>query len=137
VEPLQTALAAEHAAVYVLAVIGGRTSRSSSPGLYADLRRAYETHRARRDRLEALIADAGQQPVAAAPAYATPAGIDAPAGARRAARAIEEGCTRTYAFVVAGTTGAHRQWAIGALTDAAVRSLSFGAAPSALPGVEA
>lgn len=135
-EQLQTALAAEHAAVYVLAALGGRTSRSSSPGLYADLRAAYEVHRARRDRLQSLIADTGADPVGPSPAYATPRRIDSARGLRRAAAAIEQRCADTYAYVVGETTGAERAWGIGALTDAAVRSLSFGAAPSALPGVQ-
>lgn len=135
-QPLQTALGAEHAAVYVYAVLGGRTSRTDTPALYSALRAAYETHRARRDRLQSLVADAGAEPVAPAPAYATPADIDSPRGVRRAAAAIEEGCARTYAYVVGGTTGAERAWAVTALTDAAVRSLSFGAVPSALPGLD-
>ena len=136
VEPLQTALAAEHAAVYLLALLGGRTSRSTAPGLYADLRSAYETHRARRDQLQSMVADAGDEPVAAAPAYATPTGIDRVRGVRRAARQVERSCATTYAWLVAETEGSTRAWAVNALTDAAVRSLSFGAAPAVLPGVE-
>ena len=135
-EPLQTALAAEHAAVYVYAVLGGRTSRTDSPDLYAAVRTAYETHRARRDRLQSLVADAGAEPVGPAAAYATPPRIDSARGLRRAAAAIEHRCAATYAYVVGESTGADREWAIGALSDAAVRSLTFGAAPSALPGVE-
>jgi hypothetical protein len=134
-EPLQTALAAEHAAVYVYALLGGRTSRSDAPDLYAALRTAYETHRARRDRLQSLIADRGAEPVGPQPAYATPRRIGSARGLRHAALVIEQGCAETYAYVVAETTGTERRWGIGALADAAVRSLSFGAAPSALPGV--
>jgi hypothetical protein len=135
-EPLQTALAAEHAAVYLYAVLGGRTSRASAPDLSADLRRAYETHRARRDQLQSLIADSGQQPVGPQPAYAAPQRIDGPRGVRRAALALERSCAQTYAWLVSETDGAHRSWAINALKDAAVRELSFGGAPSTLPGVE-
>ena len=135
-EPLQTALAAEHAAVYVFAVLGGRTSRADSPDLYAAVRTAYDTHRGRRDRLQSLIADGGAKPAGPEAAYATPPRLDSVRGLRRAAAAIERRCAATYAYVVGVSTGADREWAVGALTDAAVRSLSFGAAPSALPGVE-
>jgi hypothetical protein len=134
-EPLQAALAAEHAAVYVYAVLGGRTSRTDSPELYAALRRAYETHRARRDRLQSLIADGGAEPVGPAAAYATPDRIESAQGRRRAAAAIEQRCAATYAYVVGLTAGAEREWGIDALTDAAVRSVSFGATPTALPGL--
>ena len=134
-EPLQTALAAEHAAVYVYGVLGGRTSRTTAPGLYADLRRAYETHRARRDQLQALIADAGLEPAGPAAAYATPERIGGPAGLRRAALALERSCVETHAWLVAQTDGAHRSWAINALRDGAVRELGFRGTPETFPGI--
>lgn len=134
-DPLQTALAAEHAAVYLYAVIGGRTSRTDAPGLYAALRRAYESHRARRDQLQGLLADAGRDPVGPAPAYATPQGIDSVPGIRRAALALERSCAQTYAWLVAQTDGAHRAWAINALRDGAVRELGFRGTPETFPGI--
>ena len=49
VEALQTALAAEHAALYVYGVLGARTSESGTPALFAEVTGAYATHRAQRD----------------------------------------------------------------------------------------
>jgi hypothetical protein len=133
--PLQAALAAEHAAVYVYGILGGRTSRGDAPALYDALRSAYETHRARRDHVQSLVADTGEDPVAADPAYLTPAGIGSANGVRRAALDLERSCAETYAWVVSRTAGADRSWAVNALKDAAVRELAFGGTPQTLPGV--
>lgn len=136
VEALQTALAAEHAAVYVYGVLGGRTSQSASPQLFTAVTAAYAVHRARRDHLVSEIAAAGADPVAAEPAYDVPRGLDRPAGVSRAALDTERSCATTYAWLVASTTGADRRWAIGALNDAAVRELGFGGAPETFPGAD-
>nr|WP_246416058.1 ferritin-like domain-containing protein [Nocardioides luti] len=131
---MQTALAAEHAAVYVYGALGGQTSQAGSPTFYAAIAAAYTEHRARRDLVTRELRDLGATPVAAEPAYALPTGIDTPAGVTRAALALERGCATTYAATVAGTVGPRRRWAIGALTDAAVRELAFGGRPQDLPG---
>jgi hypothetical protein len=135
VQPLQTALAAEHAAVYVYGVLGGRTSRADAPQLSDALRSAYENHRAHRDRLQSLIVDAGAEPVAPAPAYEAPAGIDSTRGVRRAALALQRSCVETYAWVVSKTHGDARSWAINALKDGAVRELTFRGTPETFPGI--
>ncbi|MFT4286395.1 ferritin-like domain-containing protein [Nocardioides sp.] len=134
--PEQTALAAEHAACYVYGVLAARTSQSDSPGLYGVLRSGFEHHRARRDRLTALIADAGQTPVPAEPAYQVPGRTGSPAGIRRAALTLERGCATTYAWLVAQTTGEDRRWAVEVLTETALRELSLKGSPQTLPGVD-
>lgn len=134
-EPLQVALAAEHAAVFVYAALGAQTSRTAAPALHARLTRAYVVHRNRRDRLSALLAAAGADPVAAEPGYALPADLGTVAAVTTRARELEEAAASTYAFVVASTTGAARTWAVEALVDAAVRGLGFGARPERLPGI--
>jgi len=135
VTPLQTALAAEHAAVYVYGVLGGRASRTGPPDLSRALRSAYESHRARRDRLQALLADSGEEPVGPAPAYATPQRIDSPPGIRRAALELERSCAETYAWVVSQTDDAARSLAVDALKDGAVRGLTFRGTPETFPGI--
>lgn len=135
IDALQTALAGEHAAVYLYGVLGGRTSRTDSPRLYAAIRAAYTHHRSRRDHLTGLLADAGAVPTPAAGGYAIPPGIDRPRGARAAALAIEQAAAATYAFLVGEVVGDERAWATAALTDAAVRSLGFGGAAEPLPGL--
>jgi len=134
-DALQAALAAEHAAVFVYGALGGQTSQSDDPILYAQVTDAYVIHRSRRDRLISLIEDDGRQPVAAEPGYDLPADLSTPAAVAGRARELERGCSATYAFVVASTTGQDRKWAIEVLLDTAVRSLGFGGKPERLPGL--
>lgn len=135
VEALATALAAEHAAVFVYGALGGQTSQSADPRLFAAVTDAYVAHRARRDELTAAITAAGGEPVAAEPGYDLPPDLsDSRTVADRALR-LERACASTYAYVVASTTGEHRRWAVDALVDAAVRQLAFGGDPEPLPGL--
>ena len=131
---LQAALAAEHAAVHVYGAVGARTSQTAQPVLFAAVTAAYAQHRARRDSLDARVRELDATPVAAQPAYRLPP-LESPDDVRAAARDLEAGTARAYAFVVASTTGDTRAWAATALTDAAVRGLSFGGAPEVLPGL--
>ena len=134
VEPLQTTLAGEHAAVFVLGVLGGRTSRSATPALYDALSAAYAAHRARRDQLVREITDLGATPVAAEAVYEVPRPLDTPDQVTRAALEVERGCAATYSWLVANTAGADRRRAITALNEAAVRELVFRGTPEMFPG---
>lgn len=134
-QALQTALAAEHAAVFVYGALGGQTSQSAAPALYAAVTDAYVTHRGRRDELVHRIEEIGHDPVAAEPAYDLPADLSTTTAVSRRALALERSCAATYAFVVASTTGADRRWAVEALLDSAVRELAFGGEPERLPGL--
>ncbi len=133
IEALQTALAAEHAAVWVYGALGGRTSRSATPELAAAVTAAYDAHRARRDRLSAALVDLDADPVAAEPAYELPR-LGDPDQVTRAALEVERACARTYAYVVASTVSEQRRSAIGALNEAAVRELVFRGTPEMFPG---
>ncbi len=135
IRALQATLAAEHAAVFVYGALGGQTSQSASPGLYADVTDAYLTHQQRRDELTTVIAKAGAEPVAAEPGYDLPADLSTPAAVEARALRLERACAATYAFLVASTQGAQRRWAIAALRDAAVRELAFGGSAEPLPGL--
>ena len=77
-DALQTALAAEHAALHVYGALGARTSISATPGLYAELVAAHDAHRDLRDELTERIREAGAEPVAAEPAYELPAPLATP-----------------------------------------------------------
>ncbi|HEY0951235.1 DUF4439 domain-containing protein [Nocardioides sp.] len=134
-DALQAALAAEHAAVYVYGALGGRTSQSATPELFAAVSRAYEAHRARRDELTAAVLDLEAEPVAAEPAYELPA-LETPRQVERAALAVERACASTYAFVVENSTAGRRRSAIGALNEAAVRELVFRGTPEMFPGAD-
>ncbi|UMG92019.1 ferritin-like domain-containing protein [Nocardioides sp. TF02-7] len=134
-DALGTALAAEHAAVFVYGALGGQTSQSSDPQLFAEVTDAYVVHRGRRDRLTAMITEAGGEPPAAEPGYDLPADLSGPVAVADRALRVERACAATYAYVVASTAGEERQWAVAALVDAAVRQVTFGGEPTALPGL--
>jgi hypothetical protein len=131
---LQTALAGEHAALYVYGALGARTSESGTPVLFALVTEAYETHRAWRDLLTSRLVDEGATPTPAAPTYVLPDTAPTPAGVATAAIGVEERCADTYAYVVANTAGADRSWAVAALTRTATRIVGLGAPPDVLPG---
>lgn len=134
VEALQTALAAEHAALFVYGSLGAQTSESATPHVFAEVVDAYSTHRAWRDLLTTRLREEGVEPVPAAPTYELP---DIPAnviGVVTAACDLEARCCETYAYVVASTVGQDRSWAIQALTRAAVRQTALGLPPGSWPG---
>jgi hypothetical protein len=133
-DPLQTALAAEHAAVYVFGVLGGRTSRHATPALYDAVAAAYAVHRDRRDQLTRSITEAGADPLAAEPAYDLPRTPERADPIKRAALRTERACATTYAWLTENSAGPDRRWAIDALRDSAVRELAFGGTPEAFPG---
>jgi Domain of unknown function (DUF4439) len=133
-EALQDTLSAEHAALHLYGLYGGRTSQSAAPALFETLQDGHGVHRARRDQLRLMIADLGADPVAAGAAYDEPAGLRSAPQVARAARATEQACAETYAAMVARTSGRHRRWAATALTEAAVQQLRLGGRPEAFPG---
>ncbi len=136
VESLQQTLAAEHAAIYVLAALGGRASSLPPPSpLRAALDAAYDAHVARRDELRSMISAAGDDPVAAETAYRLPRPLTSRTQIAAEALRVERACVTTYAALVAATVDAERRWAIDALVTTAVGELSFGGGPEPLPGV--
>jgi hypothetical protein len=136
VDALQTTLAAEHAAVYVYGALGGRTSRSATPDLFAAVEAAYAAHRARRDLLTRELTELDAEPVAAEAAYELPRGLDRPDGIARAGLELERSCAETYAYLVASTEAERRRWAIAVLNETAVRELAFRGTPETFPGAD-
>ena len=134
-DALQTALAAEHAALHVYGTLGARTSLSETPLLYDTVVAAYDAHRDLRDELTERVSEAGAEPVAAGPAYDLPSPLATPDDITRAARDIERRCEATYAWVVEQTSGQARRVAVTALTQSAVRALAFRGSPEIFPGL--
>jgi uncharacterized protein DUF4439 len=134
VEALQTTLAAEHAAVWVYGLLGGRTSAAATPELYRSVFAAYAGHRSRRDQLVRILTERGEAPVAAEPAYEVSGPVNGPQRVAAVALETEEACAATYAWLVANTVAEERRWAIGALNEAAVRELAFRGTPEMFPG---
>jgi len=125
--PLQSALAAEHAAVYGYEVVGGVLGASDQLATTS-----YEAHRGRRDQ---LLARLGADAVAAEAAYSLPFQVGNEKQARRLARLLEQRCAAAYADVVSRTSGEVRLLAARALSECAVRGLSWGAEPEPFPGL--
>jgi uncharacterized protein DUF4439 len=135
VQALQKALAAEHAAVHLYGLLGGQSSKSRQPVLFAKLEQTYEEHRAARDELTVLVTRNGADPVPAKVDYKVPGPTSTPGQIRAVARTLERRVTRTYGELVANTAGAERRWAITTLDASALRELSFGVKPSHFPGL--
>ncbi|CUR59694.1 conserved hypothetical protein [metagenome] len=134
-EALQTTLAGEHAAVWTYATLGGQTSQSAQAVLFDRIARGYVVHRARRDQLISMVRDLGVVPAPAAPAYELLNRAATPTQVTNAALALEQRCAGVYADLVAATVEQQRQWAITALTDAAVRGLGYRGSPEIFPGL--
>ena len=134
VEALQTALAGEHAVDPHRRVLGGQTSRSATPSLFREVTAGYAAHRGRRDQLVRSLRDLDAEPVAAEVAYALPNPVSNPRQVGLAALVTEQRCAATYADTVARTTGRRREFAIAALTEAAVRQLGLRGSPETFPG---
>lgn len=135
-DALQATLAGEHAALYLYGALGGRTSLTTTPALYAALRQGYDVHRAQRDQLTLVVRDLGAEPVAAAVAYDLPDPVASAVDVAREALALEQRCAAAYSSLVAQSVGDQRRWAVTALTSSAVRQLATGGAAEAFPGVE-
>ena len=135
VSALQDVLAAEHAALYLYALLGARTSRSAEPVVAGLLEESYAVHRARRDRLEAVLRSLEQEPVAAEPAYVLdPDVAEGTRAVLAGARRVERACAEAYGWLVSASPSAQRRWAVTALSEAAVRELALRGAPEMLPG---
>ena len=131
VDALQVALAGEHAITYAYGVLGARLAGPARERA----RRAYDAHRAVRDRLDALVREHGGQPVVAAAAYELPFAVRTEADARRLAGRVEERTAAPYADLVAAATGPVRRFAATALRDAAVRAAGWRGETQPFPGL--
>jgi len=117
---LAALLAAEHAAIYGYGVLGARLDDATRRTALT----AYDSHRARRDQLAALLRSTGESP--APPA----AGYDVATPTREAALALavrlEEGLSLRWRDLVAGTDDrALRTLAVGGLQETAVRAATW------------
>lgn len=133
---LQSCLAAEHAAVFGYALLGGVLAAGASTAPAARLAVAsYDEHRRRRDSLTELIADGGGAPAVASATYQTPFRVGDLASARHLARVLESRCASVYAQATAQLSGDGRLLTSATLLDCATRGGSWGASVSAFPGL--
>ncbi|XVQ13315.1 ferritin-like domain-containing protein [Spirillospora sp. CA-255316] len=135
VDALQTALRAEHAAVYGYGVVGARLRGS----LRESARTLWNAHRIRRDELTARITALGAVPAAAAPAYRLPVQVTSARGAARVAAALEDDLVISYTGLAGSTDAALRTFAARAMQEAmarAVRWHSLSGRPAERPSAE-
>jgi hypothetical protein len=120
VQALQTALAAEHAAVWGY----GLASAFLPPQSDDKLTEGSAAHRARRDATERMLRDAGVAPVPAAPGYLTPQPVTDVASAVAMVTTLETDAAVAWRSVVERSPAdpAIRSAALDALTGAAVRA---------------
>lgn len=130
---LQSALAAEHAAVYGYGVAGAMLAGGQQAAARAD----WTAHQVARDNLAAILTRLGATPVAASPAYQLPFAVTGAASAARLATALENGVTRAYLGVVAVTDPALRAFGASAMQAAAGRSAAWSGSTQAFPGLSA
>lgn len=133
---LQSALAAQHAALYVVGALGAQTSASATPDLFDLLVATYEEHRTRRDELGALVQAQGAEPVAAQTAYALPADLTTPEAVTRAGLEVQRACSAAWAYLVGTSPRPERDYALQALKMTAVRELAFRGTPEMFPGTD-
>lgn len=130
VEVLQTALAAEHAALWVLQLVTAFLPDAHE----AAVAEAANVHRARRDSTERLLRDLGVMPAPAEPAYTGPAPVTDRASALALLVTAEADLTTTWRAVIERTDDAElRRVALDALTEAAVWAARWRVAASADP----
>lgn len=133
---LQDALAAEHAAVWVLGLLLARTSASGDPVLAAELSASLGAHRAQRDLLTAQVRDLGEEPVAAAASYDVGSAPRSRGEVIALAVRTEERVAAAWAALVAALPAGERGPARRALADAAVRGLVVRGSPEIFPGAD-
>jgi hypothetical protein len=113
-------LEATHAAVYGYGVLGARLDAAARPRAQA----AVGAHRARRDRLGALLRARGAEPPD--PAVAYEAAVSGQADALALAVRLEEGLSVRWRDLVAVTDDRPlRRLAVDGLTETAVRAASW------------
>ncbi|MEU6408635.1 ferritin-like domain-containing protein [Microbispora sp. NPDC046933] len=131
-DALGRALTAEHAAVYAYGVIGGKTSgallRAATAG--------FDAHRARRDRLRALITQRGGTPAEPGPTYRLPFEVRTPADAVRLAVLVEQRVTTAYLELAADRDPELRRFAALAAQECATRAYGWQPKIGPFPGMD-
>jgi Domain of unknown function (DUF4439) len=132
VRALQTALAAEHAAVYGYGIagahLGGARRRAAT--------RDWTAHQAARDTLAAMITALGAQPVQAATAYRLPFPVHTRAAAVMLAAYLEDRVAAAYLGLVALPDAGLRVFGARAVRSAALRAVGWRDRSLAFPGLE-
>lgn len=129
---LQTALAAENAAIFGYGVAGARLSgsRQSTAGQY------WTGHNEARDTLTAMISALGATPAPAQAFYQLPFAVTNATTAAALAAYLEDGVTRAYLGVVAVSQTKLRTFGATAMQAAAQRAAFWRGSTQAFPGLD-
>jgi hypothetical protein len=133
IRALQSALAAEHAAVYGYGVVGAYLSGTSRATATAD----WVAHQNARDELEATLRSGGAQPGPAAVAYQLPVPVRTPAQAVSLAVILEERIATAYLGLVALSTPRLRELGALQVRASALRAAFWRGTTVAFPGLTA
>ncbi|WP_433139420.1 ferritin-like domain-containing protein [Actinomadura nitritigenes] len=133
-QAIQTALAAEHAAVYGYGVLGGRLRGA----LQQAAKTYWDAHRAQRDKLVSILS---AQPVAAAAGYRLPIKVTNARSAARLAAALEDDLVPAYVGLAGASAADLRVFAADSAERSAARSAKWrasagdGTPSAAFPGL--
>jgi len=132
VTALQSALAAEHAAVYGYGVVGAYLTGSQEGTATTD----WVAHQVARDRLEAMLRSAGaSQPAAAAVAYQLPMPVRNAGEAVALAVVLEDRVATAYLGLVALRNTAIREYGAQQVQASALRAAAWRGSTVAFPGL--
>jgi len=134
VSAVQAALGAEHAAIWVYGLVSAFLPDSFN----APVAEGATAHRARRDTTERLLADAGETPQPAEPAYVPPKPVTDAPSAMAVLILAESDTTVAWRAVLERTDDSSlRRSALEALTTAAVRATRWRRAAGTAPATPA
>jgi hypothetical protein len=131
VDAWQSALAAEHAAVYGYALVGARLTADVDAA-----RSAQADHRFRRDRCVEEVKRLGAEPEPAAAAYEPSSPVRSDSDAKALAADIEQGCSAAYLALVALDASRDRRVGAEWLRRSTVARSRWSGELPALPGFE-
>jgi Domain of unknown function (DUF4439) len=133
VRALQSALTAEHAAVYGYGVVGAYLTG----GMQATATSDWVAHQVARDRLEALLRSFGAQPTAAAVSYELPMTVRNSSQAAALAVVLEERIATAYLGLVAVSDTTVREFGALQVRASALRAAAWRGSTVPFPGLTA
>ena len=130
---LQSALAAEHAAVYGYGIVGANLTGSRQAAAMTD----WVAHQVARDTLEAMLRSRGAEPVPAAVAYRLPVTVRTPGQAVSLAVLLEDRVATAYLGLVALNDVSIREFGALQVRAAALRAAAWRGSTVPFPGLPA
>ncbi|MEU1289482.1 ferritin-like domain-containing protein [Kitasatospora sp. NPDC005856] len=132
VPALQTALSAEHAAVYGYGVVGAHLPDDAQR---ADARTTHAAHQAQRDAWQRLLTTLTAAPTPAAGGYQLPFAVTSPTDATKLAVHLETRLTTAYADLLTTVPAPYRLPTATALRESTLRARRWGAPATPFPGI--